>query len=311
MNTYINKEILELKEKLRENKKLESLKKAKEEELSKKKIQIQELKEILEKERQDIEKLENGGISSMLLTLLGKREEKLDKEKEEYFIVKLKSEDFNSKIDKLENELTYIKNLLTSHGDINKRYEELIKEKERLIIREGGSQGIKLKGHLANIDKLKIDMKEIDEAIASGKKTLNSLNGLRENLQSAQNWGVWDILGGGLISNIGKHSAIDDANDIARDVQEQLKSFKKELSDVNEFTHIEVNLSSFASFADFFLDGIFADWFVQSKINNSLDNVNSTISVVDKIINDLNRSLKGLKENLIQSEVEVEKILES
>lgn len=110
------------------------------------------------------------------------------------------------------------------------RYRELIEEKEKLIIKSGGRLGIQLKNELVKIDEIKVDMKEISEAINAGEGALNTLGMVRDKLQSAQNWGVWDILGGGLISNIGKHSAIDDANDIAEDVQDQLESFKKELS---------------------------------------------------------------------------------
>lgn len=311
MRIYINQEILELKERLRQSKKLESLRRAKEEELSKKKIQQQELKKILEKERKDVEKLENGGLFSMFSTLIGKKEEKLDKEKEEYLIAKLKYEDFTSKINELEKELDYINSKLIDNDKLNHRYEALIKEKEELIIKEGGMQGIRLKDKLANIDELKVDIKEINEAINAGEETLNSLKRVREKLKSAQSWGVWDVLGGGLISNIGKHSAIDDANNIAKDVQYQLKSFKKELSDVNEFTDIEVNISSFAAFADFFLDGIFADWFVQSKINNSLDNVNATIGKIQVIIGDLNQNLVELEGRLRELELEIKDILES
>ena len=59
------------------------------------------------------------------------------------------------------------------------------------------------------------------------------------------------MLGGGFVSNMAKHSAINEANRVAKLVQRDLKTFKKELSDVNEFTSIQVNLSSFASFAIF------------------------------------------------------------
>lgn len=309
MDTYLNQEILQLKEELRQNKKLESLKKIKEEELFKKKNLKEDLKEILHKERRDVEKLENWGISSIFSTLLGNKEEKLDKEKEEYLLAKLKYEDITDKIRKLENELVEIQGLLFYNKDIEMRYSKLIDEKEKLIIKLGGKLGIQLKNELAKIDEIKVDMKEINEAINAGEGALNTLGMVRDKLQSAQNWGVWDMLGGGLISNIGKHSAIDDANDIAQDLQDQLESFIKELADVNEFTDMQVNLSSFATFADFFLDGIFADWFVQSKINKSLDNVNKTMEAIEEIVRGLDKSLKILQNNLQRSEVQVKDIV--
>lgn len=305
----INEEILHLKERLREYNKLETLRKTKAEELSKKISQRRELKTILDKERSDVEKLEGLSIATIFSTLLGKRYEKLEDEKEEYLLAKLKYEDSEDQINKLEEELEAIDKYLIEYGDIKSKYARLIIEKEELIIKEAGSLGIKLKDLILNIDELKIDLKEIREAVAAGEKSLRSLEEVREKLQSAKNWGTWDILGGGLISNIGKHSAIDEANKIAVDVQEDLRSFTKELADVNEFTDIQVNLSSFASFADFFFDGIFADWFVQTKINDSLDNVNSTMYKIDEIIINLKQNQIRLEKDIDKNKEEVNEIL--
>ena len=310
MLTYINGEILHLKEKLREYNKLKSLSNSKTEELQDKKLKIRELKNILDKERKDVEKLEGLSMSSIFSTLLGKRYEKLDKEKEEYLLAKLKFEDAMSEINKLEKEIKSLNSSLNDLGDIDRKYEKLINEKEELIIKEGGSQGIRLQNLITNIDEMKIDIKEIKEAISAGERTLNSLKEVREKLQSAKSWGTWDMLGGGLISNIGKHSAINDANSISKNVQDNLRSFRKELADVNEFTDIQVNLSSFASFADFFLDGIFADWFVQTKINNSLDNVKETIRKIEDIIGELKKNLIRLEEDIKKGEDEFNEILE-
>lgn len=64
MLTYINREILDLKEKLREHHKLKSLSQSKIEELRRRKLQMENLKNTLDKERKDVEKLEGLSISS-------------------------------------------------------------------------------------------------------------------------------------------------------------------------------------------------------------------------------------------------------
>ena len=48
--------------------------------------------------------------------------------------------------------------------------------------------------------------KEIDEAIASGEHALISLREAQNKLNSARNWGIFDMLGGGLITDLIKHS---------------------------------------------------------------------------------------------------------
>ena len=49
------------------------------------------------------------------------------------------------------------------------------------------------------------NIKEIDEAINAGNRALNALNDAQSNLSMARGMGVWDMLGGGLISGVIKH----------------------------------------------------------------------------------------------------------
>ncbi len=310
MLTNTNEELLYLKEKLREHDKNVTLEKSKTEELEKKRIHRNELEKILEKERLDVEKLEGLNLSAMLSTLLGNKYEKIDKEKEEYLVAKLKYEDSSNKIAQLEKEVNILRGVIVDNGDLHRKYEALIREKESLIIAEGGNQGIRLKNLMIKMDEIQIDIKEISEAINAGQTTLDVLGEIRDSLRSAQNWGTWDMLGGGLLATVAKHSAIEKANKIADDLHYHLRSFKKELADVNEFTDIQVNLSSFESFADFFFDGIFVDWFVQTKINTSLDNVNNTIDKIEEIIADLDQSMISLETNFKNEEEESKRMLE-
>lgn len=310
MYKEINEDILKLKEKLRANKKLESSKKAAEVELLQKKTQQGKLEEELKKERKDFERLEKLSINSMFYSLVGKKEEKLDKEKEEYFIAKLKYDENLKKIEELERDLERLTGRLREYRGIDREYEGLLKQKEELLIREDGELGIRLKNELSKIHELKIDIKEIKEAKAAGENVLDSLSQVIKKLESAKDWGVWDMLGGGLFVDMAKHSAINEANSIAQTVQNDLRSFRKELSDVNEFTDIQVNLSTFESFADYFLDGIFMDWFVQSKINKSLINAKQAIKTIEIIVDDLNKNLRDFEYRLSDSEIKVNEILE-
>lgn len=306
----INEDILELKERLRKNKKLESSKRIIEEELEKNKIQQKQLEKNLKKEKKDVEKLEKLSLSSIFISLIGRKEEKFDKEKEEYLMAKLKYDESIRQTQDLESKLEYTNKLLREHSQDYKAYDELLKQKEDLLISEGGEIGSQLKNELLKLDEITVDIKEIKEAITTGRTALSSLDNVIQKLESAKGWGTWDMLGGGFISNMAKHSAINEANSTAQIVQYDLKVFRKELSDVNEFTDIQVELSSFASFADFFLDGIFVDWFVQSKINDSLNNANGASRKVEAIIEKLNKNLIILENSRKQSEFKIKDILE-
>ena len=105
---------------------------------------------------------------------------------------------------------------------------------------------------------------EIQEAQEAGVRALNSLRKAQRCLDSARNWGMLDIFGGGMITTLLKHSRMDDAQQCVQQAQWDLRRFSQELSDV----HLpQIELNGFASFADIFFDGLWADLFVQQKIN--------------------------------------------
>jgi hypothetical protein len=263
------------------------------------------------KEKGDVEKLEGLSFGAIFLSLIGKKEDRLDQEREEALAAELRYEESLVTIKELEEELKEIKNQLRNFSDVRDRYKKLIEEKERLLLQDSSLQGKRLRESLDSINELKLDIKEVEEAIYSGERVVSALEEMRDHLKSARDWGVWDVIGGGFISNMAKHSAIDNANEVSHKVQVLLKSFQKELSDVNEFTDIKVNLSGFATFADFFFDGFFVDWFVQSKINNSLDSVNGAISRINHVLRDLINNQNALKDQLSERKAEVKRILES
>lgn len=310
MYTEINNEIYELTERIRAKEKLSSQMDMLMDELERKTSTKDRLYNELMKEKEDVEKLEGLSFSAIFLSLIGKKEDRLDKEKEEVLTAELRYEEALETIRELDKELKEINNQLRNFTDVKDRYDKLIEEKERLLLKDDSLQGRRLRESLNSINELKLDIKEVDEAIYSGERAVSALNEMREHLKSARDWGVWDVLGGGIFVDMAKHSAIDKANEVSHKVQNLLKSFQKELSDVNEFTDIKVNISGFASFADFFFDGFFVDWFVQSKINNSLDSVNGAISKINPILKNLRSNQDTLNNQLREREVEVKRILE-
>ena len=310
MYTEINNEIYELTERIRAKEKLTSQKDMLVNELERKNSIKDKLYSELMKEKEDVKKLEGLSFSAIFLSFIGKKEEQLDKEREEFLAAELRYEESLETIKELQKEIKEINNKLINFTDLKDRYDKLIKEKERLLLKDHSLEGKRLKENLESVNELKLDIKEVDEAIYSGERAVSSLKEMKGHLDSARGWGTWDILGGGLISNIAKHSAIDKANNASHEVQYLLKAFQKELSDVNKFTDINVNVSGFATFADFFFDGFFVDWFVQSKINDSLNSVDNVKSRINTILNKLRRDHSQLKGQLNKREEEIKRILE-
>lgn len=129
--------------------------------------------------------------------------------------------------------------------------------------------------------------KEIDEAIASGERALVSLKEAQNKLNSARNWGIFDMLGGGLIADIIKHTKMNDASTYLEEAKRDLLVFQKELQDVQETVDLKVDVDGFLTFADFFFDGIIMDYVVQSKIAEARKQIEQAIPLVEGLVNDL------------------------
>ena len=136
---------------------------------------------------------------------------------------------------------------------------------------------------------MKRDEIEIREAVTAGEKALASLDEAGRYLSGASSWGLWDMIGGGLFSTMIKHSKIKDASDCMERAKTDLKTFRRELSDVDISDEIGIEVGSFLTFADYFFDGLVADWMVQSKIQDASNQVQEAADQVRRILASLER----------------------
>lgn len=124
---------------------------------------------------------------------------------------------------------------------------------------------------------------QIYEAIQAADNALYYLNEAKSTLKSAGNWGMVDLLGGGLISTFAKHNKMGQAKQQLDMAKRAVQNFKNELNDVNQIAEINIETGDFLSFADFFFDGVVADLLVQSRIRYTQDQINDAINQIIRI----------------------------
>ena len=126
--------------------------------------------------------------------------------------------------------------------------------------------------------------REVREARAAGIRALNSLRKAQGYLDSARGWGILDMLGGGMISSLIKHSKLSDAQRCIDQAQYDLDAFRRELADVN-LPYAEID--GFLTFADVFFDGFLADLMVQSRINDAREKLEDACQQVEDVLRQL------------------------
>ena len=93
--------------------------------------------------------------------------------------------------------------------------------------------------------------REINEALLAGREALRYLNEAADCLNSAGNWGIVDLLGGGLLTTFIKRSKMKDADELVQQARRALKRFQKELTDVENIPEFRIETGDFLTFADY------------------------------------------------------------
>lgn len=132
-----------------------------------------------------------------------------------------------------------------------------------------------------------IEKLEITEAILAGERALESLQNARERLGKAKNWSLIDLFGGGLFTDVMKHSRLKETKEYLEEAKEDLRNFRRELSDVQMFLNLNLEISDFLKVTDIFFDNPVSDYMVQSKISQAKEQLDETVCQVENLILDL------------------------
>ncbi|WP_297212642.1 hypothetical protein [uncultured Flavonifractor sp.] len=254
------------------------------------------------KEQDDVDKLEQGGLRAFFIGLAGDKEERLTKERREALAAKCQYDQALSDLEYLDGKIRELRGRQEELKQIQQRLEALSQAKAKLLKELGGETGEQLMEMDRRQAELEHQHREVREALSAGKRAETCLSRVLDSLDSAEGWGVWDMVGGGLISTAIKHGHLDDAQDGLRQVQRALSDFRTELTDVGDIQVPDISMGSFATFADYFFDGIFVDWYVQSNIHDAQNGVSevhtkvlAVLRTLERAEDSLNLELEGLK----------------
>lgn len=270
---------------------------------------VAELKAVWEKENHDAVKVENRSIASVFYSVFGKLEEHVEKEQKEAFAAKLKYDEATKDLEDIKYQLTKLSAERLKYVDCQRNFDTLFADKKEQVIKDGGESARRVLEQSSRLNNEKINLKEIKEALFAGNQALASLDRIQNSLNSAEGWGTWDLLGGGLISDLEKHSHIDDAKAETENAQRLLRQFHSELADVHISSDIRFETDGFAKFADFFFDGLIADWFMQSKIDRSQESVSNVQSQVKNAVHRLETMEFQVDSNIEKLETEIEHLI--
>lgn len=272
-------------------------------------LRVAELKRELESQQGDVLRLERVTLSAIFYSLIGKKEERLDKEKQESYGAKLKYDTAALEQRQVCSQIQDMEEQLRELAGIENRYTQLLQEKTQEIRNSGTPQAEELLQLERRITEKQSQKKEISEAIFAGNQAMNTVNEILTDLNDAEGWGIWDLAGGGLMSDLVKHNCLDEAQENVQKLQGELLRFKTELADVSVNAQLQVRVDGFLRFADYFFDGLFADWTVLDHINESQGEVTKVQSQIRQLLSNLTAMLNGINEEITALEQEKKKLV--
>lgn len=270
------------------------------------KTKLSVLEEQLKKENKDVEKLEKTTIISLFHTLTGGKEEALEKEKYEAMQASIQ---YHQVLNEYQVKENYLNQLQERFNMENLLESELKTLQLDILSSENPTLKNELENKISEYENKKLELKEVEEALSAGEDVHESFERVLGYLSSAENWGIYDMVGGGMISSMIKHGKIDDAQNALQLAKLKLEVFEKEMKDIKGWNiHLEEFSVGLVMFDQFF-DNIFTDFMVQNKISKSIENMSNVQTQIENTLDKLFRKKEEVNHQCVLFNQEVKNLL--
>lgn len=134
----------------------------------------------------------------------------------------------------------------------------------------------------------KENLRQLDSAIEAGKKVLDCLVQAQQQLDDIHTEKIFERISQGIFRRIiWNPRRIDEANQTIQKAKDLLIVFRRELRYIEVSSQLKIEIEGFVTFADFFFDSLLADWYVQSRLKKSSEEVEDAMRQISDILQKL------------------------
>ena len=269
-----------------------------------------ELRVVYKSEQEDVEKLEGKSLANYFFQVIGKLDDKLTEERKEAAAARVKLDAAERELAAVDCEIQEIQSQLSELYGCENDYVSALQKKRTEVKASGTPAGAEILELEEKIAFLESQKREIREAQSVGRDALRATDEVLSELRSAEDWNDWDMFGGGgLITHMAKHDHLDEAQANVMALQGMLRKFKTELADINIQADMQVNIDGFLRFADYFFDGLFADWAVGDRISESQSSVMSVRQKIEQAMNKLTNMEQAADKQIAALKAKIEELV--
>jgi hypothetical protein len=256
---------------------------------------LKELGNVLEKEHQDVKRLEKLSVKGIFHEFLGDKKKQLGIERQEYLDVVLRYNEAVKYIELLEFEKEVLEEKLTKEKEVKETLNKLLKERAHQLMRTNSAIGNELLQIEKQIDQKLAMKREIHEALIVGTSIMSKLNIIIKLLGKNEAWGY---TGDRYLTGIDRHHAsknIDKALRTGYEVKQLLLQYEDELKDIygDRRFRLAATMNTILNFTANFRGNLIADWIVSEKIHHTFHNTVGFRDQIQRINTSLTQELSN------------------
>lgn len=251
----------------------------------------------LDQEERDVVRLEGRSLTRVIAALRGSRDDDLAREQAEAEAARYRLAETRALLDATQAEHDAAQRTARDLPEARALLDRVLQEKEVRLKDSPDPRGVRLLAIAEEVGRLRSDLAETREAFEASDHALRALDAVLDRLRSASGWSTYDtFLGGGMLGSAIKHRHLDDAAAASQQADRALLALRRELADVGHGAPIGfAPVEGLTRFADLWLDNIFTDLSVQSRIRRSQTDMLGTRRQVE----DLQRALLRRRDELL------------
>jgi hypothetical protein len=242
---------------------------------------------MLDKEQRDVELLEKEGFQSMWHKFIGDREEKLEKEKEEYVRAALRFNVLFKSVELGKFELGLLEKKDQNDDAIKQQVDELIKKRGDELLQLDPVHGNQLRIIYNEKDRLNKLSSNIEIAYEAGQLAYGHVRRIESYIHAAKDSRMW-------------HQTLYHARDMSVKARHIIIYFINELSQVYDTKpyQFDLKIEDDNDFSMLFPTSIMLGWRYDQSIKKSLQNIRETRFEIQNVLDKLEQEKIIVRENL-------------
>lgn len=229
-----------------------------------------ETRRALDAERADVVRLEGFSFERFAATFRGTRSDDLMRERAEQARAEAAHATAVARVDAARADAERLSARIAALGDLETWRRRALDAKEEWLRASGHADGQRLDEIAAQLGAAQETSRQIDEALLATGVARNAFDDVLKALSSAESWATFDLFGGGMLTDLAKHSHIDQAQRHMRAADAAVRHLKSELADVGHVGAVEsVGVTEGTRLMDYFFDDIFSAMSVRRSVVDS------------------------------------------